>query len=118
MEWCETPLLRTLASRLPGVMPGETPADAVERRRRAHAREPGATRSGAAWLRCCTELRAIVVEVLEGISLSAAAFAELHFTLVTMHVRGRFVTRGGPWVQIALPWAEVPSQRGSDSGKA
>ena len=66
-------------------------------------------KSGAAWLRCCVLLPVGGVVVLGEVysSRTEAYVAELYWTLRVMREHGRFLTRGGPFCRVALPWPDV-----------
>ncbi len=64
-------------------------------------------KTAAAWLRACSG-PAYGVEVLwRGDDRSEAYCAELYWALRKMVAHGKFLTRGGPYCRIAVPWAEV-----------
>ena len=64
-------------------------------------------KTAAAWLRACTG-PAFGVKVLMTYDDRAEALAaELFFTLRVMKAHGNFLTRGGPWCRIEVPWAEI-----------
>lgn len=81
------------------------PDEARDARVACHFTRP-CPKVSAAWLRACTDPSG--VQTLHTCTtLSEALWYELYFTLVMMHTCGRFLTRGGPFVRIALPWAEI-----------
>ena len=68
-------------------------------------------KTAAAWLRACAG-PAFGIDVLMTTDDRAEALVgELYHTLRVMEAHGSFLTRGGPWCRIEVPWAEIAPLR-------
>ena len=81
---------------------GGDPKTAVEARAAVHM---AGGKSSAAWLRETSLPRAVKLDDAD--SRQEGCRRELFWTLATMRAHGRFLTRGGPFCRVALPWPFV-----------